>query len=154
VNAILKDPLLKLRPLKEHDIDVIMAVERRCYEHPWTAGIFRDSMKVGYHCWGYFLDDQLIGYVVMSEAAGEAHILNVCIHPDQRGQGLAKRLMTRVITCAREQQVDTVFLEVRASNRVAQGLYESLGFNEIGLRRGYYPAGKGREDAILFAKVL
>lgn len=111
-------------------------------------------MKVGYHCWGYFLDDQLIGYVVMSEAAGEAHILNVCIHPDQRGQGLAKRLMTRVITCAREQQVDTVFLEVRASNRVAQGLYESLGFNEIGLRRGYYPAGKGREDAILFAKVL
>jgi ribosomal-protein-alanine N-acetyltransferase len=154
MSALLKDPLLKLRPLRESDIDAIMAVERRCYEHPWTPGIFRDSLKVGYHCWGYFLDEQLIGYAVMSVAAGEAHILNICTHPDQRGQGLARRLMMRVINRAREQEVDTVFLEVRSSNRIAQGLYESLGFNEIGIRRGYYPAGQGREDAILFAKVL
>ena len=154
VSALLNDPLLKLRPLKESDIDAIMALELRCYEHPWTPGIFRDSMKVGYHCWGYFLAEQLVGYAIMSEAAGEAHILNICTHPDQRGKGLARRLLLRVINRAREKDVDTVFLEVRASNRIAQGLYESLGFNEIGMRRGYYPAVQGREDALLFAKVL
>ncbi|PLX59768.1 ribosomal protein S18-alanine N-acetyltransferase [Sedimenticola selenatireducens] len=154
MSAILRDPLLRIRPLREDDIDAIMTVEHRCYDHPWTAGIFRDSLRVGYVCWGYFLDRRLVGYGVMSVAAGEAHVLNICTDPEMRGQGLARRLMQRLINQAREREADTVFLEVRASNRVALGLYESLGFNEIGLRRGYYPADKGREDAILLAKAL
>lgn len=154
MSAILRDPLLRIRPLREGDIDAIMTVEHRCYDHPWTAGIFRDSLRVGYVCWGYFLDLRLVGYGVMSVAAGEAHVLNICTDPEMRGQGLARRLMQRLINQAREREADTVFLEVRASNRIALGLYESLGFNEIGLRRGYYPADKGREDAILLAKAL
>lgn len=154
MGAILRDPRLRLRELREDDLDAIMAVELRCYTHPWTAGIFRDSLRVGYSCWGCFLGDQLLGYGIMSVAAGEAHLLNICIDPPRRGQGLARRLIQRLITLARERDADTLFLEVRAGNRVAQGLYESLGFNEIGLRRGYYPARDGREDALLFAKVL
>ncbi|WP_260291125.1 ribosomal protein S18-alanine N-acetyltransferase [Sedimenticola hydrogenitrophicus] len=154
MSAILRDPLLRIRPLRESDVDAIMTVEHRCYDHPWTPGIFRDSLRVGYICWGYFLDQRLVGYAVMSVAAGEAHVLNICTDPEVRGQGLARRLMQRLINQAREREADTVFLEVRASNRVALGLYESLGFNEIGLRRGYYPVDKGREDAILLAKAL
>ena len=154
MNAILKDPLLRLRKLQENDLDAIMAVELRCYDHPWTAGIFRDSLRVGYSCLGCFQDGHLLGYGIMSVAAGEAHLLNICVDPEQRGQGLARHLVQRLISQAREREADTLFLEVRASNQVAQGLYESLGFNEIGLRRGYYPARGGREDAILFAKAL
>ncbi|MCW8906219.1 MAG: ribosomal protein S18-alanine N-acetyltransferase [Sedimenticola sp.] len=154
MSAILKDPLLQLKKLREDDLDAIMAVELRCYQHPWTAGIFRDSLRVGYSCWGCFLGQQLLGYGIMSVAAGEAHLLNICVDPRYRGQGLARRLIQRLISQARERDADTLFLEVRVSNRVAQGLYGSLGFNEIGQRRGYYPASGGREDAILFAKVL
>ena len=154
MSAILKDPLLCLRKLHENDLDAIMAVELRCYDHPWTAGIFRDSLRVGYCCWGCFLAERLLGYGIMSVAAGEAHLLNICVDPEYQGQGLARRLIERLITQAREREADTLFLEVRVSNRVAQGLYQSLGFNEIGQRRGYYPASNGREDAILFAKAL
>lgn len=154
MSAILKDPLLHLRKLQTDDLDAIMAVELRCYDHPWTPGIFRDSLRVGYSCWGCFLGEHLLGYGIMSVAAGEAHLLNICVDPEYRGQGLARRLIERLINQAREREADTLFLEVRTGNRAAQGLYQSLGFNEIGRRRGYYPAVGGREDAILFAKAL
>lgn len=154
VSAIIQDPMLQMRPLQAEDIDAIMLVERLCYDFPWTRGIFLDSLRVGYSCLGYFLDQRLIGYGVMSMAAGEAHILNICVHPEMQGQGLARRLLLRLLSIAAKRGTDTVFLEVRASNRVARGLYQSLGFNEVGLRRGYYPAQTGREDAVLFAKAL
>ncbi len=154
MSAIIKDPALQLRSLCESDIDAIMSVELRCYDHPWTPGIFRDSLRVGYSCWGLFQAENLLGYGIMSVAAGEAHILNICVDPEQRGQGLARRLMERLVTQAQEREADTIFLEVRTSNRIAQKLYLSMGFNEIGLRKGYYPGRHGREDAILFAKAL
>lgn len=128
-----------------------MEVELLCYEYPWTEGIFKDCLRVGYCSWVYMLDQRLIGYGVMSVAVGEAHILNLCIHPEHQGEGLARCLLQRLLTLAREHSADTVFLEVRSSNRIALGLYESIGFNEIGMRRGYYPAKKGREDAVLLA---
>ena len=151
MSAILKDPLLRMRPMQESDIEAVMEVELLCYEHPWTEGIFRDCLRVGYCSWVYMLDQCVIGYGVMTVAVGEAHILNLCIHPEHQGQGLARRLLQRLLTLAREHGVDTAFLEVRSSNRIALGLYESIGFNEIGMRRGYYPAIKGREDAVLLA---
>ncbi len=128
-----------------------MEMELLCYEHPWTEGIFKDCLRVGYCSWVYMLDQRLIGYGIMSVAAGEAHILNLCIHPEHQGKGLARYLLQRLLTLAREHGADTAFLEARSSNRIALGLYESIGFNEIGIRCGYYPAKKGREDAVLLA---
>lgn len=151
MSAILKDPLLLIRPMRDSDIEAIMEVELLCYEHPWTEGIFRDCLRVGYCSWVYLLEQRVIGYGVMSVAVGEAHILNLCIHPEYQKQGLARRLLQRLLTLARKHGADTAFLEVRSSNRIALGLYESTGFNEIGMRRGYYPAKKGREDAVLLA---
>jgi ribosomal-protein-alanine N-acetyltransferase len=154
MSALIQDPMLQMRPLQEDDLEAVMEVERLCYPFPWTLGIFRDCLRVGYCCWAYCLDQRIIGYGVMSVAAGEAHILNICIHPEFQGNGLAKRLLGRLLNLAQHHGADTVFLEVRDSNRVAVNLYNVVGFNEIGRRRGYYPAVDGCEDAILFAKSL
>ena len=154
MSAILKNPLLKLRTMEVEDLDAVMMIEELTYTHPWTIGIFRDCLRVGYCSWVMEIDGEVIGYGVMSVAAGEAHILNICIQPDFQGRGLGRKIMHRLVTLARDHGVDTMFLEVRYSNRVAQILYESEGFNEIGQRRGYYPHSDGREDALVFAKVL
>ncbi len=87
-------------------------------------------------------------------AVGEAHILNVCVHPDVCGRGLGKMLMNKALEGAQGQDIQTVYLEVRASNAVAISLYDSLGFNEVGLRNNYYPADKGHEDAVIMAYCL
>ena len=151
MSALLKDPLLKIRPMDDDDLDAVMALEARSYPFPWTEGIFSDCLRVGYNCWVYCHDQRVVGYAVMSIAAGEAHLLNICIEQVLRGHGLGRRLLQRLLTLASQHGADSVFLEVRASNRGALHLYQSAGFNEIGLRRGYYPVDGGREDAIVLA---
>ncbi len=154
MSALLKDPLVKLRAMSRDDLPQLMALENENYEFPWTEGIFADCLRVGYTCWGFVRDEELIGYAVISAAAGEAHLLNITIRKSYRGQGLAKRLVQRMQTLAAEQCAEMLFLEVRATNTAAINLYEALGFNEIGYRHGYYPAAKGREDAVLYALAL
>ncbi|MCB1830668.1 MAG: ribosomal protein S18-alanine N-acetyltransferase [Chromatiaceae bacterium] len=149
--STLKDPLLQLFPMQQSDVAEVAQLEFNCYEFPWTKEIFLDCLSVGYCCWVYRLDVRLVGYGIMSVAVGEAHILNICVEPELRGQGLGRRLLERLLNLARKHHADTAFLEVRESNRAAQSLYQSVGFNEVGLRRGYYPAGKGRENAIVLA---
>ncbi|MCP3661097.1 MAG: ribosomal protein S18-alanine N-acetyltransferase [Gammaproteobacteria bacterium] len=154
MSALIQDPLLTMRPMSGADLDLVMQLETRCYDFPWTLGIFEDSLRVGYSCWVYSLDDEVIGYGVMSVAVGEAHILNLCIGPDYQGHGLGRRLLRRLLTLAKEHRADTAFLEVRISNRTALRLYNDEGFNELGRRRGYYPSQEGREDAIVLALSL
>ncbi len=140
--------------MMEADLDAVMAVEIRGYEHPWTHGILSDCLRVGYCCWVCQMDQQLVGHGVMSVVAGECHILNLCIDPDWQGRGLGRKLLNRLLNIGRQHHADTAFLEVRVSNRAAIALYDSIGFNEVGRRKGYYPAEKGREDALVFAKAL
>ena len=154
MSAILNHPLLHLRPMREADVAGVLAIEIRAYEFPWTAGIFRDCLRVGYSCWVYEVEAEVVAYGVMSVAAGESHILNLCVRPDMQGQGLGRMLMEHLVGIARKRRVDTLLLEVRPSNRAARILYESLGFNEIGCRTDYYPARQGREDALILALAL
>ena len=133
------------------DLDAVIAIEQRAYAFPWTRGIFSDCLRVGYCCWCYENDSRLYGYGVMSVAAGEAHILNLTVSPDSQRQGIGGRLMQHFLQLARRHDADTVMLEVRPSNVAAIRLYEKFGFNEIGVRRDYYPAEQGREDALLLA---
>jgi len=154
MSAIFKNPLLRLRAMETDDLAEVMAVEVTTYSHPWSESIFRDCLRVGYCCWVMELDGVVIGYGVMSIAAGESHVLNVTVSPDYQGRGLGRKILQRLLRLAKDHHVDTVFLEVRCTNRIAQILYESEGFNEIGQRRGYYPGIGGREDALVFAKVL
>ncbi len=154
MHPLLRDPRLKIRRMEAGDVGPVMAIERRAYDFPWTDGIFRDCLRAGYPCLVCVLDSLVLGYGVMSVGAGEAHILNVSVEPRLQGRGLGRRMMERMLSVAAERGVDSVFLEVRPSNRAALALYRSLGFNELGTRRGYYPAANGREDAVLFGLTL
>lgn len=143
-----------LRAMRTTDLEEVMQVELSAYEFPWTHGIFRDCLLAGHGCWVLVRDEKIIGYGVLSVGAGEAHILNVCIAPRHQGRGHGRHLVQRLIDLARWHRAERVFLEVRPSNPSAQHLYETLGFNEIGRRPRYYPAQKGREDAIVMAMEL
>jgi ribosomal-protein-alanine N-acetyltransferase len=150
-----------------------MEIEQRAYEFPWSFGTLKGCLRSGYYCCVYLqgthlnaspvpkgkgtdlnLSPELLGYAVMSIVAGEAQILNICIDPNMQGEGLGRRLLQHLIAEAGRQSADTVFLEVRSSNQAAFALYDSAGFNEIGQRRGYYPAKDGREDALVLALAL
>ncbi len=138
----------------EADLDAVLHIEYQAYPHPWTPSIFRDCLTSGYACWLLKQDEDILGYGVMSVAVGEAHILNLCIHPQYQGQGLGLALMEHLLRLARRHHANTMFLEVRPSNVAACALYERLGFNEVGLRRNYYPDNNGREDALILALEL
>ena len=144
----------QMRPMRQGDVDAVYAVERRAYAFPWTPGIFRDCLKAGHQCWVLDSAAGLVGYGVLSVAAGEAHLLNVCVAPEFQGQGHGRRLLRRFVDLARWHLADRIFLEVRPSNPGAYRLYQDEGFNEIGRRPNYYPASNGREDAIVMAMEL
>lgn len=144
----------RFRPMTEADLTQIMEIERRAYPYPWTPGILRDCLRVGYCCWLYEVDAVIHAYGVMSVAAGEAHILNLCVRSESQGQGLGGKMLTQLIALARRHGADTLLLEVRPSNLPALRLYRSQGFNEVGTRKNYYPAEQGREDALILALAL
>lgn len=152
--AILNEPRLELRAMHVDDLDEVSAIEAASYEFPWTHGIFRDCLRAGYECWVLMRADEVLGYSVLSVAAGEAHLLNACIAPEHQGRGCGRHLVKRMIEVARWHRVQRIFLEVRPSNSSAVVLYQSLGFNEIATRPNYYPAKHGREDAIVMAMEL
>ncbi|HED19709.1 MAG TPA: ribosomal-protein-alanine N-acetyltransferase [Gammaproteobacteria bacterium] len=154
MSAILADRGTAIRPLTLTDLDAVMEIEVRAYDFPWTQGIFRDCLRVGYCCWVCENDESIQGYGVMSAAAGESHILNLTVRPESQRQGIGSRLLKHFQQLARRHGAETLMLEVRPTNRNAINLYEKLGFNEIGVRRNYYPAENGREDALLLALSL
>lgn len=143
-----------LRPMLEKDLSRVMVNERRAYPFPWTEQIFRDCLHAHYSCWVAEKKEEMAGHAVLTVAAGESHILNVCVNPALQGQGLGRLLVLHLLEVAKARQANTMFLEVRPSNKVAYALYNSLGFNEVGHRRNYYPAVNGREDALIMALVL
>lgn len=148
-------PQLAMRGMQEEDLTIVMSNEYACYVPPWSKGIMRDCIKSNYVCLVCELDEKAIGHCIMSVAAGEAHILNICIHPRHQGKGLGRKVLRHMVRLASEDNVDTLFLEVRVSNSVAITLYENEGFTEIGVRRAYYPSIEGgKEDAIVYAKPL
>ena len=155
MSAVLQDPTLSIRPMSQDDLSSVMVVENSAYSHPWSEGILLDCLRVGYSCWVCEQGEDVVGHAVMSVAVGEAHLLNICISPDRQGAGVGRRLLKRMLRIASERQADTMFLEVRASNLGARGLYESEGFGEIGRRVAYYPANGGeREDALVYAMAI
>ncbi|MFZ5657603.1 MAG: ribosomal protein S18-alanine N-acetyltransferase [Pseudomonadota bacterium] len=143
-----------LRPMREADVEAVHDVERRAYEFPWTAGIFRDCLRADYMAWLLERDGAVIGYFLMSLAAGEAHVLNIAVAPEHQGRGHGRRMLRSLVHLARARGAQRIFLEVRPSNTGAIALYHEEGFNEIGRRPRYYPARDGREDAIVMAMEL
>jgi len=140
------------------DLTDVMSVELSAYPYPWKQKNFEDClMNNSYLCWVLELnesDKKICGHVVLSAAVGEAHILNICVHPDEQGKGWGRKILQEAEWVAKQHQAEDCFLEVRSSNKIGLSLYESVGYNEIGLRKAYYPTDKGREDAVIMAKSL
>jgi ribosomal-protein-alanine N-acetyltransferase len=140
--------------MHELDVPVVVAIERAAYQFPWSEGIFRDCLRVGYVCRLIEVGPEIAGYGIMSIGAGEAHILNVCVREDYRCRGLARQMLLYLIERARIAGMFEAFLEVRPSNIIAARLYHSMGFEQVGVRRGYYQATNGREDAAVLRRLL
>jgi len=151
---IVTSPEVVIRTMVETDVTSVVAIERAAYQFPWSEGIFRDCLRVGYVCRVACLGDEVIGYGVMSVGAGEAHILNLCVNAHFRCRGVGRRMLAYLVERARAAGMAEAFLEVRPSNTAAIRLYQSMGFEQVGIRRGYYQAVGGREDASVLKLVL
>lgn len=147
---------LSLRKMTCADLPEVLQIEAASYEFPWSKGVFGDCIKAGYHCQvAVSLDTgTLMGYSIMMLAADEGQILNLCVAPKLRRQGVAGRLLSRQLEIARSGQASKIFLEVRPSNSIAVELYESLGFSRLAVRPEYYRAAGGREDALVLVLAL
>ncbi len=148
MNAVLQEAM-RLRPMHREDLDAVMAIEPQIYTHPWSRGHFADSLDAGYSCWVCERQGALAGYAVMMLVLDEAHLLNISVARACQRRGLGRALLGHLVGVARRHGAQMMFLEVRPSNLAARALYESMGFNEFSVRKDYYPAHHGREDAIL-----
>lgn len=140
----------ELRDMNLADVDAVMRIEQEVHVHPWTRGNFTDALKSDCMCKVYAAEGMMLGYVVLMPAVDEMQLLNISIAAAHQRRGLGRRLLDEAIIMARGLNMRRMLLEVRPSNVAALGLYRDAGFGEIGLRRGYYPAGKNVwEDAIV-----
>jgi ribosomal-protein-alanine N-acetyltransferase len=153
MSAVLKDPP-RLGMMLDEDLDEVLAIENAIYTHPWTKGNFSDSLRAGYDCRTWRLERALVGYFILMVAAGEAHLLNLSIAASHQRSGHGRALLREAVDLARRRGARSLFLEVRPSNLGAQALYTRFGFRRIAVRRGYYPAHSGREDALVFTLAL
>lgn len=153
MSAVLKTQY-EFRPMRMIDIDTIMQIEPQIYPYPWTRGNFVDSLNSGYSAWVLLDKAQIFGYALTMMVLDEAHLLNLSIAKNYQKQGLGRYLLEKMVGIAKSNQMANMFLEVRVSNISAIALYEYMGFNEMAIRRGYYPAANGREDAILMGLAL
>lgn len=148
------EAVLDYRRMRMGDVSRVAEIETTVYTHPWTAGNFSDSLEAGYECWVLERQGELVGYAVMMVAAGEAHLLNLSIAAEHQGQGLGEDFVRFLLKVARQGHASKIYLEVRPSNAAARALYAKTGFTQIGLRRGYYPAASGREDALVMERFV
>ncbi len=145
---------VRFRAMTYDDLAIIMNIERAAYAFPWTEPIIRDCIRVGYLCQVLEQRGRISAYGIISLGAGEGHVLNLCVQPLLQHCGLGRQMLNHLLDLAHSRQVETLFLEVRPSNKQALRLYQAAGFCEVGLRPNYYPNGKKREDAVVMAKAI
>ncbi len=148
---VIAEKPIEIRAIQTRDLTRVIDIESASYDFPWSAGVFSDCLSVGYYCRVLDLQGWPAAYAVLSVGAGEAHILNLTVSPECRSQGLGRHLLLDLLGYCRGQSLSRIYLEVRPSNEAARVLYESEGFELIGIRRQYYRSLKGREDAMVYA---
>lgn len=143
-----------LRDMTEAELDSVLRIEREVHAHPWTHGNFSDALRSKYQCKVCESDGTMLGYAVLMLAVDEAELLDIAISAQHQRHGWGRKLLEEMMVLARRKGMRRVVLEVRASNAAAIHLYRRAGFSDIGLRRAYYTAENGREDAILMGHEL
>lgn len=141
-----------LLPMLPNDLDEVVELEHLSQSFPWSKQNFKDALEAGYPAWVVRQGQTLVGFCVGMLAPDDVHVLVIAVHPDHRRKGLGALLLHAVRQLAIQSAISRVLLEVRPSNQKAVAFYHQLGFERIGLRKGYYPAGKtAREDAWVLA---
>lgn len=151
MSAVLRPAEATTRPMRELDLSRVLTIERGAYQFPWSEGIFRDCLQVGYCCWVLEHEPTVNAFGIMQVAAGEAHVLNLCVAREVHGHGIGRVMLQCLMRVAREHAAESMLLEVRPSNAPALALYRSEGFRTVGTRRAYYPSHSGREDAFVLS---
>ena len=139
----------RLEALTVDDLDAVISVEQSVYGHPWTVGNFKDALASGYAAQRLLAGNTLIGYFVAMKVIDEVHLLNITVSLDYRSQGWAQMMLDALALWARGQGCEWLWLEVRESNHRAIHVYRSHGFKQVGLRKDYYPVGRGQREAAL-----
>ena len=150
----MQEPPVQVRSMCHEDLALVSDIERRSYDFPWSHGVFRDCLLAGYQCVVLEREERVAGYAILSIAAGEAHILNLCVDSAHRAHGYGEQLLDEILVRAREAEVEEIFLEVRPSNKTAIALYKKRGFYQVADRPQYYQAQEGHEDAAVLSKKL
>jgi ribosomal-protein-alanine N-acetyltransferase len=160
---------LSFLPMTSSDFDAVLAIESVSHLHPWTQGNFSDSLAAGHWAYcvrpqiedvikGSYLDPAILwAYCILFPAVDELHLLNITVSPKLRRLGIGAKMMNAIEGVAAQQKMPRIILEVRPSNLSALKLYQNLEYEQIGLRKNYYPvdAASGlREDAWVFAKSI
>jgi [ribosomal protein S18]-alanine N-acetyltransferase len=147
---------LLMATMRAQDVEEVVAIENQAYPFPWSRGNFLDSLNSGYDAWVMReLDGQIAGYFLAMPVVDEMHLLNITVRPTLQGKKLGRLLLNKVITLAREAKMQSILLEVRPSNPRALAFYQHVGFEQIGIRKNYYPStGATREDAIVMRLMI
>ena len=153
-SATIPFPAYALRPMQPADLAQVLQIEQASYRYPWSRKIFEDCLANAYYCWVLEQDTEIQAYTIWSLALDEAHVLNLCVSVVKRRQGLGRDLLQKLCAYAYKKGARSLFLELRPSNQAAFRVYQNAGFCEVGLRKAYYPASNGREDALIMAKSL
>lgn len=141
-------------PMNERDLDSVAALEATLQAFPWSRGNFADSLQAGHSVWVLRIGGDLVGFSVVMNVLDEAHLLTIGVDTRYQGRGFGARMLRHLMENSRLNGASKLFLEVRPSNDKAVALYRHFGFQQIGLRKGYYPAVGGREDALIFDREL
>ncbi len=152
--AAARQPQAEFFPMNEGDLDAVAALEASVQSFPWSRGNFADSLVSGYSAWVCRIGGDLVGFSVTMRVMDEAHLLNIAVCKRYQGRGYGARLLRHLMDVARGYGAVRLLLEVRASNGPAADLYRHFGFQQIAVRKGYYPALAGREDALIFERQL
>jgi ribosomal-protein-alanine acetyltransferase len=145
---------LQFREMTAADVDAVVAIEVQVQSHPWTRGMFADALAHGYRSVLMEQCGALAGYAILMPVLDEIHLLDIGIAQHLQKQGFGLKILNKIIMLEKEIGSSKMLLEVRRSNQAALALYRKAGFHEIGVRRGYYPAAAGREDAIVMERML
>ena len=152
--AAVIEPVVEILPMEAGDIDEVFAIELDVCPFPWGRGNFNDSLDSGYSSWVCRVGGELVGYFVLMPAVDEAHLLTIGVARKRQDRGFGARLLLHAMHVARMWGAQVLLLEVRPSNGKALKLYRHFGFRQIGVRRNYYPAAGGREDALVLTRAL
>lgn len=144
-----------IEPIQAEDFERLFEIEQQAHLVPWSKGTLLNNQGDKYLNLKVVEQNQIVAFAISYIVLDEATLFNIAVAPDFQGKGIGKRLLSELILQLQQRELTTLWLEVRESNHSARALYDSLGFNEVTIRKNYYPTPNGgKENAVVMALYL